>query len=212
MTISVANVSTSTDTFGQWVSKTNVIADALTNKAVTADSNTTTGNAAITGTFSANAYFGNYISGGNTSGAANLSITSNVIFSQNVFYTGIRVSLGLAANVQINSGNSTFRVLTVNSAASNTLVVSKINTSDLSDISISAAGNGQFLVYSSANSYWYNTNAINFDANTSTVRVGNVISVGNSSVNVTINSTMVSVSGSAALLKVYYANNQQAFP
>ncbi len=212
MTISVANVSSSTDTFGQWVSKTNIIADALTTRAVTTDSNTTTGNAAITGTFSANVYFGNTLSGGNTSGAANLSITSNAIFSQNVFFNGVRVSLGLAANVEIVGANTTHRVLTVNAAAGNTLVISKINTSDLSDISTSSVGNGQFLVYSSGNSYWYNTNSIYFNANTLGVAFANTISVGNSSVNVSINSTMVSVSGSPALLKVYYANNQQAFP
>lgn len=217
MTISVANVDSTSDTFGQWVSKTNIIATALTNKVVSADSNTTTGNAAITGTFSANAYFGNTLSGGNTSGSANLSITSNAIFSQNVFFTGVRVSLGSAANVQINSGNSTFRVLTVNSAASNTIVASKITTSDLSDISITAASSGQFLVYSSGNGYWYNTGSVNFNDGTSTfgaanISVTNTISVGNSSVNVSINSTMVAVSGSPALLKVYYANNQQAFP
>jgi len=212
MTISVANVTTSTDTFGQWVSKTNIIADALTNKVVTADSNTTTGNAAVSGTFSANAYFGNYLSGGNTSSAANLNITSNTLFSQNVYFTSIRVSMGSGSNVQINTGNSTFRVLTVNSAASNTLVATKITFADHSDANVSSAGNGQFLVYSSANSYWYNTNSINFNANTSGVTFANTITVGNSSVNLTINSTAVAVNGNSALLKVYYANNIQAFP
>ena len=217
MTVLVANVSTSTDTFGQWVSKTNIIASALSNVVITTDSNTTVGNAAISGTFSANVLFGNTISGGNTSAAANVTITSNAIFSQNAYVTG-RLVVGSAANVQINSGNTTHRVLTVNAAAGNTLVAGLITTADLSDISTSSVGNGQFLVYSSANSYWYNTNAINFNANTSavsfsnTISVSNVISVGNSSVNLTINSTMVSVSGSPALLKVYYANNQQAFP
>ena len=217
MTVLVANVSTSTDTFGQWVSKTNIIASALSNVVITTDSNTTVGNAAISGTFSANVLFGNTISGGNTSAAANVTITSNAVFSQNAYVTG-RLVIGSAANVQINSGNTTHRVLTVNAAAGNTLVASLITTADLSDISTSSVGNGQFLVYSSANSYWYNTNAINFNANTSavsfsnTISVSNVISVGNSSVNLTINSTMVSVSGSPALLKVYYANNQQAFP
>lgn len=218
MTISIANVVTSTDTFSQWVSKTNIIADAMTNKVVTADSNTTTGNAAVSGTFSANAYFGNYLSGGNTSSAANLNVTSNTLFSQNVYFTSIRVSMGLAANVQINGGNSTFRVLTVNSAASNTLVVTRLSLSDISDANVTSPSNGQFLVYSTANGYWYNTNSINFNANTlgltlaNTLAVNNSISVGNSSVNLTINSTMVAVNGNSALLKVYYANNFQAFP
>lgn len=217
MTVLVANVDTSTDTFGQWVSKTNIIATSLSNVVVTTNSNTTTGNAAISGTFSSNILFTNTASGGNTSAAANLTISSNAVFSQNAYVNG-RLVVGSAANVQINSGNSTFRVLTVNTAAGNTLVAGKITTGDLSDISTSSVGNGQFLVYSSANSYWYNTNSIYFNANTSgltlanTLAVNNSISVGNSSVNVTVNSTMVAVNGSAALLKVYYANNFQAFP
>lgn len=212
MTVSVANVDSTTDTFGQWVAKTNQIATALSNVIVTTNSNTTTGNAAISGSFSANVLYGNTLSGGNTSAAANLTISSNALFQQNIFFTGARFSMGSAANLQINSGNSTFRVLTVNSAAGNTLSVSKITSADLTDFNTSSVGNGQVLVYSSANSYWYNTNTINFNANTLDVTFANTITVGNSSVNVSVNSTMVAVNGSAALLKVYYANNQQAFP
>lgn len=211
MTVLVANVDTTTDSFGQWVTKTNIIATSLSNVIVTTNSNTTTGNAAISGTFSSNVLFTNTASGGNTSAAANLTISSNAVFSQNAYVNG-RLVIGSAANVQINSGNSTFRVLTVNTAAGNTLVASKITSADLSDFSTSSVGNGQFLVYSSANSYWYNTNSINFNANTAGVTFSNTITVGNSSVNVSVNSSMVSVNGSAALLKVYYANNLQAFP
>lgn len=212
MTISVANVDSTTDTFGQWVAKTNQIAFALSNKVVTTDSNTAVGNAAVTASFSANTLYANTFSGGNTSAAANITFSTNAIFQQNVFFTGARTSLGLAANVQINSGNSTFRVLTVNSAAQNTLSVGKLTFDDLSDSYITSPGNGQFLVYSTANSYWYNTNAIYFNANTSSVVFANVITIGNSSVNVSINSTSVAINGSVTTLKVYYANNLQAFP
>lgn len=212
MTISIANVETTTDSFSQWVTKTNQIADALSNKIVTTDSNTAVGNAAVSASFSANTLYANTLSGGNTSAAANLTISTNTFFQQNIYFTGARFSMGSAANLQINSGNSTSRVLTVNSAAGNTLSVSKITFSDLSDSYITTPGNGQFMVYSSANSYWYNTNAIYFNANTSDVTFANTIQVGNSSVNLTINSTMVAVNGNSALLKVYYANNIQAFP
>lgn len=212
MTISIANVETTTDSFSQWVTKTNQIADALSNKIVTTDSNTAVGNAAVSASFSANTLHANTISGGNTSAAANLTVSTNTVFQQNIYFTGARFSMGSAANLQINSGNSTFRVLTVNSAAGNTLSVSKITFDDLSDSYITTPGNGQFMVYSSANSYWYNTNSIYFNANTSDVTFANTIQVGNSSVNLTINSTMVAVNGNSALLKVYYANNIQAFP
>ena len=55
MTITVANT-TLTNTFEYLVNRTSELADAMTNKVVTTDSNTTPGNAVITGTFSANVY------------------------------------------------------------------------------------------------------------------------------------------------------------
>ena len=55
MTINVANT-TLTNTFEYFVNRTNELANAISTKAVTTDSNTTSGNAAITGTFSANVY------------------------------------------------------------------------------------------------------------------------------------------------------------
>jgi hypothetical protein len=52
MTIEVANVGL-TQTFGEWLTVTNQLADAMTNQVVTVNSNTAVGNAAITGTFGA---------------------------------------------------------------------------------------------------------------------------------------------------------------
>ena len=54
MTIAVANVNQDTDTFGQWMAKTSQLATALSNYVITTDSNTTIGDAAISGMFSAN--------------------------------------------------------------------------------------------------------------------------------------------------------------
>lgn len=53
MTITVANTAL-TNTFEYLVNRTNELADAMSTKTVTTDSNTTTGNAAITGRLSAN--------------------------------------------------------------------------------------------------------------------------------------------------------------
>jgi hypothetical protein len=150
MTVIVANVDTTTDSFGGWVTKTNIIADALTNKVVTTNSNTATGNAAITGSWTANAVYSNNFYGGTT------SLTANITFNSNATFIGARTKLGLGANVQIDSGNSTFRVLTVNSASSNTLVATKLTFSDLSDIVISTPTNTHVLAYNSANTTWYN--------------------------------------------------------
>jgi hypothetical protein len=54
MTITVANTAL-TNTFEYLVNRSNELANAMSTKAVTTNSNTTAGNAAITGTFSANA-------------------------------------------------------------------------------------------------------------------------------------------------------------
>jgi hypothetical protein len=203
MTIAVANIDVTTDSVGQWITKTNVLADALSNKVVTTNSNTATGNAGVSSAFSANALYANTLSGGNNSVAAALSISTNTSFAANVAFNGYRTNLGLGANVVINSGNSTFRVLTVNSAASNTLVATKLTTSDLSDVNTSSVGNGQVLVYSSGNSYWYNSNVINLNANTSTVTFsGNIVVAGVQYTN----------GQSFSSLVVYYANGTQAFP
>jgi len=142
MTILVANVVTGTDTFSQWVTKTNILATAMSVSVVTTDSNTATGNAAITGSFSANTLYGNYLYGGNTSAAANLTVSTNTFFNANASFTGYKTNLGLGANVQINTGNSTFRVLTVNSAASNTIVATQITASDISNMLIVYYANG----------------------------------------------------------------------
>lgn len=56
MTVLIANVDVTTDSFGQWITKTNQIAKVISNSAITVNSNTSIGNAAITGTLTANAY------------------------------------------------------------------------------------------------------------------------------------------------------------
>jgi hypothetical protein len=134
MTVLVANVITGTDTFSQWITKTNALASAMSNVVVTVNSNTAAGNAAISGSFAANVIYGNFLSGGNTSAAAQLNVSTNSFFTANVSFVGYRTNLGLGANVQINAGNSTFRFLTVNSAASNTLFAAQISSSDISDM------------------------------------------------------------------------------
>lgn len=54
MTVFVANVDVSADSFGQWLTKTNQLAEAMSNVAVTVGSNTAVGSATITGNFTAN--------------------------------------------------------------------------------------------------------------------------------------------------------------
>jgi hypothetical protein len=198
MTVLVANIDVTVDSFGQWITKTNVLAAAMSAKVVTVDSNTAVGNAAITGSFTAGNVYANYLLGGNSGVSANLTVSSNAVFAANAIMAGYRTDLGLPANVAIQGGNSTFRILTVNSAAGNTLFIGKINFSDHADANVVSPGNGQVLVYSSSGTgYWYNTNSVNINTSTGIISASGF---------------QYSNGQTFSALKVYYANNTQAFP
>jgi len=95
MTITVANTA-NTNTFDYWRNRTNELADAMTNKTITVDSNTATGNAAITGTFSANVLFL-----GNTT----VNLTSNstsIVFGNTVQNTVVNTSSIFISNSTSN--------------------------------------------------------------------------------------------------------------
>lgn len=128
MTINVGTISQSTDSFGQWLTKTNLVINALAQYTVTTNSNTAAGNAAITGTFYSNSYYTSnagslFLSTNTTSNAvvnSNLLIfnsgpTSNSIITSSgmlidgsTAYTKTLISMGntviRTANVSSNSG------------------------------------------------------------------------------------------------------------
>lgn len=152
MTVTVQNtIANSTSTGAYLISRLNELADAMTNKVVTTDSNTATGNAAVSGSLQANALFVNSVSGGVAGVPANLNFTSNA-----TFYS--RVNLGGGANVYITTGNSTHRVLTVNTLGA-VSAVKLTFSSDLSDVNAASVSNGSLLVYSNAESAWKSTAA-----------------------------------------------------
>jgi Chaperone of endosialidase len=121
MTIQVQNVTQSTDTFGQWLSKTNQVITAVNTYSVTVNSNTAVGNAAITGKFSANTFVtsnvGSFQVGTSSSNAvinatamkmqtsptSNLIMTtSGMLINGNVQYAATIMSLG---NTTIRGSN-----------------------------------------------------------------------------------------------------------
>jgi hypothetical protein len=125
MTIAIANVNTSTDSFGQWIEKTNKALYAISYKTITVDSNTSVGNSAITGTFTSNSLITNStISVGyttanviisNTNMAIRSSLTTNTVYTANgmtidgaTFYTSSIMKLGNTTlrfnNVSSNAG------------------------------------------------------------------------------------------------------------
>lgn len=77
MTVTVANTS-NTQTFSYWLNRTNELADAMTNKVVTVETDATTGNAAITGTFTANVLAGNTVYLSNTTSNVTISVPNTV--------------------------------------------------------------------------------------------------------------------------------------
>ena len=148
MATPVANVNSVTDTFEQWLVKTNVHCDLFTNNALTAWSNNTghlvTGNSQLRGYFSANTIATDYIRGGaNLESAANLAIVSNTFVGNTVTpilfvgsnvavctelrgatYTGTNANLAITTNTVV-SGNVlhvTKDLLVANSAWANNLV------------------------------------------------------------------------------------------
>jgi hypothetical protein len=80
MTVTVANVAL-TNTVDFWINRTNELSTAMTIKAVTTDSNTAVGNAAITGTFSANV-----IKVGNTTVNTTISAPNTAQISSGEFF------------------------------------------------------------------------------------------------------------------------------
>ena len=164
MTITVANTA-NTNTFDYWRNRTNELADAMTNKTVTVDSNTATGNAVVNGHFVSGTLVANVaLRGGNTSTFNTLIISSNVEVS-----TGNTITVGNSTvNTQITSGN-----LFLNGS---TLVIGNTDSNVTSNSSTLTIGNSS--IFTSINS-----TSVNFSSDTTEIKLGN------STVNVTINST-----------------------
>ena len=86
MARSVANVVVSTDTFANWIGKTNQLADAMSVYTVTVDSTANganvSGNGFVVGILQANTLAaGDVLRGGSVNASANLNITSNTRFT-----------------------------------------------------------------------------------------------------------------------------------
>jgi hypothetical protein len=152
----VANVDTTTETFGTWVIRTNQLLDALSTEVITANAtfaNTGTTaaqrNARLYGSFAANTLIAETaLRGGTTSTAANLEITSNAVFTgaavnvaSNTTFTANITTTG--ANVFING---TRLDITSNVVATARVVTVTSNTQSFksnSDITVLAiSGNG----------------------------------------------------------------------
>lgn len=104
MTIAAANIATS-DTFQTWLTKTNILLDALSNTIVTVSTSTfgnTTGNGYVNGIFGSSTLVANTaLRGGNVTVSNTLNITSAVSVT-NTFLVSTALKVGNStSNVQI---------------------------------------------------------------------------------------------------------------
>lgn len=134
MTITVGNTSNSS-TFQYWLDRTNDLSSAMTNKVVTVDSNTATGNAAVNGTFTATTITANTIHGGNTTTTTVLSISSNV----NILTTNGLTVGNSTVNVVITDTTLTISNSTVSTSANNNYITS--NNISLGNSSVNTTAN-----------------------------------------------------------------------
>jgi hypothetical protein len=135
MAITFANVAT-TDNFSTWLTRTNQIANAFV-QVVSVESNTATGNAAVSGYFVANGFVGNNITvtgsaGGNlTVSSANLVIAANAKLSA-VGFVAIKNTMTIDTLSSVNTGtaaNATHYLLAANSANGSSWYYAAVPTS-----------------------------------------------------------------------------------
>ena len=185
MTITVANTA-NTNTFDYWRNRTNELADAMTNKTVTVDSNTATGNAAITGTFSANVLFL-----GNTT-VNSTSNSTSIIFgntTQNTVVNTSSITFGnTTQNTVVNTSSITF---------GNTVQNTVVNTS-----SITFGNTVQNTVVNTSSITFGNT-VENTVINTSSITFGNTVQ------NTVVNTSSIFISNSTSNLTISIPTTSQ---
>ena len=107
MTITVANVSAN-QTFGSWLTTTNILARIASQNTVTLDSTTggskSTGNGYVIGSFGANnIYVGAGIAGGNLTSNSTLNLIGNIAFQYNTANLATITSNGTYSNFTLNT-------------------------------------------------------------------------------------------------------------
>lgn len=105
MTKAVANVDVTSETFNDWITRTNMMADAMSTIVVTANStmSNTSGNAYVNGSIVANTFVvTSDLAGGSLSGstvtAANLDISTAVVLSNTLYADSANIAGGITAN------------------------------------------------------------------------------------------------------------------
>lgn len=177
MTIAIANTSNSS-TFQFWLDRTNELADAMSNKVITVQSNTTSGNATVNGIFSATTLSANTLRGGNVTTTTVLTVSSNLNISgtklsvgDNVYFTSTDVNVTNSSSnstatinaSSINLGNSTSNVV-VNSSSiyvnnllvvpsySNSVTTTGTSSQLIDSFSLTTSSGAEYILYINDNS------------------------------------------------------------
>ncbi len=148
MSKTVANVSITTDTFAGWVTKTNVLLDALTNEVVTVSTTTsgsnTSGNGSVLGILAANTLSTELLRGGTSGNTANVRSLSigfaNSTVSSNVSIAGYTTnvssnSLNITSNTSLGTGTQNVSISTANL----TISTNTLSITSTSNISVNAS-------------------------------------------------------------------------
>jgi len=168
MAIPIANVNQTTDTFLDWLDKTNQVLDNLSTKIITTEANTTggvtSGNAVVNGVFSANVFsVVTGIRGGSVDSSNVLYVVSNTAFTNatsNVFVLTTNATtstlISNVATVNINSTNTNFNtgVLTISANVNTTSNLVTLNN-NITNVA------GNTFVITSTNTLIYSSLTVN---------------------------------------------------
>lgn len=186
MSKTLSSINTASDTFQNWVDRTNDIITLIDTEAITANSAgaLTTGNGFVNGVFGSNTLVATFVRGGNVTTNSVLTFQTNTAFNANVL-----ISQQLAVTNTVAFSNTLS--VTGNATFSNTLAVTGAvtfsNTATIAGLANAAGG---------INTTTANATSINVGANVNLTT--SYLNIGNSSVNVVINSTSI-VTGSVTV-------------
>lgn len=201
MTVTVANLVANTNTFGDWVTKTNVLADITTNQTVTVGGTVATGNAVIDGTMQVVDLVANTISGGEIGNTAGITVTTNAEFEEittftgNVVFNSANAYLGSLSKFMTSGANSTHFTVAANSST-NKLFFQRA-------VAVTNTGNATI------------TGSLSVGANVTPSSNGTVDLGNTSSIFDTLFVANVNLAGTdldSKIIRVYDSSNTQVFP
>lgn len=115
MTLPFTPIVANTNTFGDWLFKTNQMLDAFANNVVS-NQDPVSGNVVIDGSLVSGNVYVTTIFGGEIGNTAPLEVASNTVFSANVSFTGNTVTLGSPSRFQTSGANTSHFTLAANTA------------------------------------------------------------------------------------------------